>query len=453
MALVRLLPPEAYGQFGFVTTLLGFFTLYSFREFLGHTLQVRDGEPVHYQDHFTAGAVVQGVLFVLVNVIAIGLRWLPDYADASTVLHVMSVLFLLDLPAELRVKMLERDLAWRRLRTLQAIGFVSGGLASIGLALTGAGAYALLLPTMSMTVPFMYDLFVTERWKPTWAFSWDRFRPSWNFGWTRIATVSFVAAATLLESSWLTGALGFAVFGLYNRAVGLAQLVCGRVAGLLATSVYPVLTRLPAEGDSFRRASAMYLRSIGWTVVPLAALTALLADPIVHAIYGRTWTGAIVLVPLAVASVAIAALVQTTYTLLLAHGRQRACLVADAWRLAGTLLTLMFALPLGLRAFLAGGIATHAISLIVVFMFLVRARALDAGGIALALGPAMIATAPALALAFVTPGGALAQAGAFAATYVAALRVLFAGPFAELVRYLPLSHHLNRWLRFTPAIA
>ena len=453
MALVRLLPPEAYGQFGFVTTLLGFFTLYSFREFLGHTLQVRDGEAVHYQDHFTAGAVVQGILFVVVNAVAVGLRWLPDYSAASNVLHAMSLLFLLDLPAELRVKMLERDLAWRRLWTLQAIGFISGGLASIALAFAGAGAYALLLPTMLMTVPFMYDLFVTEQWRPTWAFAWERFRPSWTFGWTRIATVSFVAAATLIESSWLAGAIGFAILGLYNRAVGLAQLVCGRVAGLLATSVYPVLTRLPAESDSFRRASAMYLRSIGWTAVPLAALTSLLAGPIVHLIYGRKWTDAIVLVPFAVASVAVAALVQTAYTLLLANGRQRACLVADAWRLAGTLLTLVIALPLGLRVFIAAGVAMHAISLVMVLGFLIRARAIDLGGIALAIGPALVATTPAIVLALVTPGGALAQAAVFGATYVVGLRVLFAAPFAELVRYLPLSHQLNRWLRFTPALA
>ena len=453
MALVRLLPPDAYGQFGFVTTLLSFFTLYSFREFLSHTLQAREGEPVHYQDHFTAGAVVQASLFVVVNAIELGLRWLPHNAAERTVLHVMSVLFVLDLPSELRVKMLERELAWRRLRTLQAMGFVGGGVASIALAFAGAGAYALLLPTLVMPLPFMYDLFVVERWRPTWAFSWDRFRPSWNFGWTRIATVSFVAAATLIESAWLTGAIGFALFGLFNRATGLAQLVCGRVAGLLSTSVYPVLTRLPAESDSFRRASAMYLRSIGWTVVPLATVTSILAGPIVNAIYGRKWIDAIPLVPFAVASVAIAALVQTAYTLLLANGRQRDCLVADMWRLGGTLLTLVIALPLGLRSYLAGGALMHVISLAMVLAFLVRARAVDAAAVFMAIGPALVSASPAVALALVTPGGAIAQAAVFGVVYLIALRVLFAAPFAELVRYLPLSHQLNRWLRFTPALA
>jgi len=163
ITLVRILPAEAYGQFGFLTTLLGFFTLYSFREFLGHTLQVRGGDTVHYQDHFTAGAAVQAIVVVVVNGVALALRGMPGWAPVSTVLHAMSVLFVLDLPAEFRVRMLERDLDWRRLRSLQAVGFVAGGAASIALALTGAGVYALMLPVLIAPLPFIYDRFVVAR--------------------------------------------------------------------------------------------------------------------------------------------------------------------------------------------------------------------------------------------------------------------------------------------------
>ena len=53
-------------------------------------------------------------------VVALGLARLPDYAAVAPVLHVMSISFLLDLPSEFRVKMLERELNWRRLRLLQS---------------------------------------------------------------------------------------------------------------------------------------------------------------------------------------------------------------------------------------------------------------------------------------------------------------------------------------------
>src|SRR4051794_18331252 len=55
LTLVRILPPEAYGQFGLVTTSISFLTVPSFREILAHTMQVRDDAQTHYQDQFTAG--------------------------------------------------------------------------------------------------------------------------------------------------------------------------------------------------------------------------------------------------------------------------------------------------------------------------------------------------------------------------------------------------------------
>jgi teichuronic acid exporter len=451
ITLVRLLPAEVYGQFGFFTTLLTFFTIYSFREFLNHTLQVRGGDVVHYQDHFTAGAVVQAIVVVVVNGVAIGLRWFPAYAAVSPVLHVMSVLFVLDLPSEFRVKMLERELDWRRLRFLQGVGFVVGGLVSVALALSGVRVLALLLPTLIAPLPFIYDLFVTARWRPTWAFDWDRFRPAWRFGWTRIATVSFVSVASLTETTWLTGVLGFALLGIYGRAMGLAQLLCGRIAGLLSLAVYPVLTRLTPDTDSYRRASAMYLRTVGWAVVPLAAIFSMLAAPVVNLIYGKTWIEAIPLVPFAMAVAAVSAIAQTAYTLLLASGRQGPCLVADAWRLAGTLIALVVALPFGAAGYLVAMSALQCVSLVIVVGFLLRGRAVTPAGLLQAIVPALVSTGLAAGAASIGAAGSPVATGVvFFGVYVVALRVLFASACAELVGYLPQSGRLSRWLRLAP---
>lgn len=450
LTLVRLLPADAYGQFGFITTLLGFFTLYSFREFLGHTIQVRDEAAVHYQDHFTAGAIVQVVTCALANLTAIAFRFMPAYAPAAPALHVMSILFLLDLPSEFRVKMLERNLDWRRLRSLQAIGFVAGGVLSIALALAGAGVYALLIPSLLIPIPFAYDLFVREGWRPTWAFSWERFGPAWRFGWTRIATVSFLAVASLTESAWLAKVLGFAPFGIYGRAVGLAQLLCGRAGSLLALAIYPVLTKIEPASASFQRASALYLRAIGWTVIPAALALALLAGPIVSLLYGAAWLAAIPLVPAATAAAALGALAQTGYTLLLANGRQGQCVVADAWKLVGTIAALAVLLPFGPNMYLIGLCVIQAAIGGIVLGFLWQGGAVTATAISAGTVPAAVSATFAALVMRATPAWLPVQMAAFAVVYITALRILFAGPFAELVSHLPQATRVSRWLRFTP---
>ncbi len=458
LVLVRMLPPEVYGQFGFVTALVGFLTLYSFRELLGHTLVVREADEIHYQDHFTAGAVIQIGVFALANVVALILRSFPAYADVAPVLHVMSVLFLLDLPSELRVKMLERLLDWRRLRLLHAVGLVVSGVLSIVLAVRGWGVYALLLPTLCVPVIFAGDLWFGARWRPTWQFSWARFAPAWRFGVSRISSVSFVSGAGLLEASWLS-ALSFATFGVFGRATGLSQLLCGRIAGLLSQSVFPVLARIPPRSDSYRRAGALYLRSVAWFVVPLGVTAALLADPIVRVLYGHQWLAVIPLLPWAVAGVGLAAIVQTGYVLLLAHQQQNRCLIADIWRLAGTAAALSALAGIGMEAYLAGMALVHAVSLAMVCYWLYDGQAVSRRGLVEAVAPpvvsALLAGGVAEAVRRVALPGDLTFAAAaieatvLGVTYVTVLRLVFKQALGELIEQLPEQRRLSRllWLQ------
>jgi O-antigen/teichoic acid export membrane protein len=461
LVLVRMLPAEAYGQFGFVTAVIGFLTLYSFREMLGHTLQLRDDAQVDYQTHFTAGLAIQTAMFGVANAIAVGLRWLPAYAAAAPALHLMSLIFLLDLPSELRVKMLERLLEWRRLRLLHAIGLIISAALSIGLALRGWGVFALLLPTFLVPAPFLYDLFVVERWRPTWRFNRAGYAEAWRYGSARMLSVSFVSGAGLVESSWLVRGMGFTAFGVFGRATGLAQRSCQRIGAVVASSLYPVLTRLEPRSDAYRQASALFLRSVAWVVAPIAAICALLATEVVHLLYGGRWNDVAPLLPWAMAAGAIAALVQAAYTLLLAHQRQRECLNADIWRLAGTVMALALAFPFGLRAYLAGVTLMHLMSLAMILRWLARDRAVAWRGVARALAPAIVAALVAWAVtgSVKTLAGddarglsaPIAQGALFVSVYLLTLRVGFGDALRELVGYLPERRRLHRWLRFQEA--
>ena len=455
LVLVRLLPPEVYGQFGFVTALSGFLTLYSFREFLNHTLIVRDPSDVHYQDHFTAGVALQVGVCAAANLVALALRWIPAYADVAPVVHVMSVLFLLDLPSELRVKMLERALDWRRLRLLHAIALVACGVLSVVMALQGWGVYALLLPTLLVPIVFGYDLFGRAGWRPTFEFSRERFRPARTFGLSRISAVSFVSGAGLLEAFWLS-ALSFATFGVFGRAIGLGQLLCGRVAGLLAQATFPVLARIPTGSPGYRRASALYLRAVTWLVAPLAAGSAWLADPLVRLLYGENWLAVVPLLPWAVSGIAVAAVVQTGYTLLLAHGQQRGCLAADVWRLIGTTAALMALAGLGLTTYLAGMAAVHVVSLVMILYWLRSDEAVTTGGVTEALVPAVVGLLSAVAAAwlvgrFMAPAaGGLArpvvESVVLGLTYVGVIRLGFRRQLLEIVDELPVRERVSRLL-------
>lgn len=457
LVLVRLLAPEAYGEFGLVTSIIGFITVFSVSNFVAHTLQVKSDDEAHFQDHFTAGAVLQLGMFLVTNLVAFGLRWFPAVASVAPLVHVMSVGFILDWPTQLHCRMLERAMNFGRLRTLHAIGLTINGIAAISLAALGAGTLALLLPGLLVTLPFIWSLFVRQGWRPTWSWSWKNYAPAWRFGVTRIGSGLTVNGRQLFESSVLSAVLGFAALGILNRSLGLAQLFCYKIATQLIHAIYPVLTRVEGGVENTQRVGGLVLRSVAWTVVPTAVCFGALAGPIVEIVYGPNWIEVVPLLPWAMAWGASASLVYASYMLLLARQQPKKCLVADLLNLAGTGLSLWLCLPHGKLAYLTALVCLQGVIVVLLLFWLKGAHAVAWRGVAEALIPAFAAAASgALVATAVLRFGfglqpdnfwrAMGWGLIFLVLYLGVLRLGFVHQLSALVNYCPGRRWINRAL-------
>lgn len=456
LVLVRILEPAAYGQFGLVTSVIGFLSIFSFNNFIAHTIQVRDEADVHYQDHFTAGAVMAGTMFVVTNLVAIALRWFENYAPVATLVHVMSLTLLLEWPCELRRKMLERQFDWKRLRLLHACGLLASAVLAIGLAAAGAGVYALLVPGMTVTLPFIYDLFVRQRWRPDWTWSWANYRAAWHFGLKRIGSGMAGTGRLLIESATLVKVLGYGPLGILNRALGLAAMFCSKFASQLMYATYPILTRLNPNPENIARVNGLVLRIVAWVAIPMAAVLSALATPVVHTVYGRQWLEVIPLLPWTMLGGVLIALAQTANSLLLAQQQPTRCLIADLCVLAGTVTMLLLVLPRGIKPYLIGLATVQLAALALLSVWLCSAKALKPSGIVWAVAPPLAGAGVAwllCELARVALGAdvadfwsAVVYGSGFALLYLAALRLLFPQRLGEIVFYLPARDTIGRLL-------
>ena len=456
LVLARLLDPDAYGKFGLVMSIIGFLAIFSSNTMLQHTLQVKNDEETHFQDHFTAGGLLQLILFAIANAVALVFWRTEEYVGAAPLLHALSFTYLLEWTCEIRRKMIERQFDWMELRLLHGSGLLVSTLLAIAMAWMGAGAYALVVPGMVVTIPFIIDLFVRQRWRPTWQWSWARYRPAVSFGLTRIGAGLSEKGRLLLESGVLAAVLGFGPLGIVNRAIGLAQLACGKFATQLIYAIYPILTRLETENGKVVTAGNLVIRVVAWFVVPVACCLTVLAEPVVATVYGAKWLEVVPLLSWTMAWASIGAIVHSLYMLTLARNRPRLCLLTDILTLSATALCLWFVLPLGIVSYLGSLVAINTAKLLFLVPFLVRDSALTWPGLAQALFPSMVAAGLALLganfLGDVTVGPrdtfwpAAAWGTMFFVTYTVSLRIFFVPSLHELISYFPGRASLSRAL-------
>lgn len=458
LALVRLLPQEAYGQFGFVTSVIGFIGMFAVSNFLAYSIQVKDTEDPSFQDHFTAGAFLNTAMCLVTNIVAIALYWSTTWREVAPFLHLMSIQFLLLWPSELRRRMIERNLDWKRLRSLHALGLVLSAVLALAMAWMGMGSYALLVPGLVVNFPFIYDLFVVKRWFPNWSWSWGRYKPAFQFGMARTGSGLLHHSRILLVSSTVVGIIGFAGLGVLNRSIGLADLFCIKVSFQLVSSIYPILTRIGESNSNVARVNSLVIQVAAWIVIPIALSLAMLASQVVLVVYGNSWVEVIPLLPYAMAGGVMSVFNVTGYHLLLARKKERYCMMGDALGLIGIGISLWLALPHGMIAYLVGAILTEFLCASFILYHLWSADGLSIQDLARGVLPAVISATVAILMVTIAFTQfrlsrsdsfilAFSWGGSFFAIYALILRLFFKRRIEVLLPYIPMEVIFRRVLR------
>lgn len=459
LVLARLLDPAIYGMAGMAITVVGFIGMASFQHIVAHVLQQRPGTQVNFDEHFTAGLALNGTLFVLTNATALAVRLSPRFGHLHPLLHVLSLTFLLSVPVDLRVKMLEREQNWYRLRTVQMSAIVVSVTCAIGMAAAGAGVYALVVPGLLAMLPMTVDLFVATGWRPRLQWSYSSYRESIRFGLNRAGSNAMNGGRALLQNTLITQNAHFTGLGLFSRAEGLANMFCGRVSQQVTTALFPVVTRAEAQSEQFQRISGLVLRGVMWIVIPIGVFVGTQAEPLVHVLYGQKWLLVTPLLPLAMGSGIALSLGAAAYSLLLANNQSRLCLRSDVVAFLLAALPMVALIPLGLRTYLIGALAANSAIAVILVTLLTRSKGLVLRSLSTALlvpaVAAVVASISAYGISLMLPAGVadivtlvVAWLG-FTSAYLLALRLLFHAPLAEIVRYLPGSKFIQRLLRLS----
>ena len=455
LILVRILLPEDYGSASLAQTVLAVIYVVSFGALGISPRQLRDPDSIDWQLHFTAGAVINGALFLVTLAAAWSLTY-TRFATAALPLAIQSLVFLVEVPGLTRHRMLLAHHDWKRFRLLLLAGGLLGSIFGIAIACLGGGVWALSVQPVFSSAPTAIEFFFLAKWRPVWTFEWSRFRETALFGLNRMGSGLLGNLRQVSEQVLLAGIFSFATLGVVMRSIGLANVLAGRFGAVIAYALFPVVTRAKRGSAQFQRYSGLVLQAVVWVTVPGAALLSIEATDVVSLLYGPNWNSVTALLPLACVSVALVGVTVASNTLLLANEEQRKCLELDAFSAVLGIVLAALLVRYGEKAFLIG-LALHGVAMLALTLIcLVKSHSLTFGSLVDAFVPAMVAGAIALGAvaALGDPVAGLSwnvlrlslASAVFSVTYLLVLRLVFVRPLTLLLEVAPASPSLKRIL-------
>jgi O-antigen/teichoic acid export membrane protein len=271
--------------------------------------------------------------------------------------------------------LLNREMAFGTLFRITLASTVANQVVSITLALFGFGAAALTFGMLAANVATAVVASLSLR-------SWDHVIPSLR-EWRALASFgAYISSANIINQIGVRAPdliigrlLGYQSLGLYNRACGIVGMFSELVVAGVQAVAFPAFSGAHRAGQDVRTPYLRTVTLVSGVMLPVLAMLAILAGPIVQTLLGDQWKISASLVPLLCFGAAFDSLAPMVVPFLNATGRVAMVpRIALATRFTQLLLVAGLA-GLGLTWLAAGQIVLGVVGLLINVRFLRRAVA------------------------------------------------------------------------------
>lgn len=189
--------------------------------------------------------------------------------------------------------LLERNLNFRRLASITIAATVVGGVAGITAALSGLGAWSIVIEGLVVTALRSAILWVASDWRPRQSVDMTAVRELWGFSANLAAFNSVNFWARNADNLLIGRFVSPASLGIYSRAYSVMMIPLNQVTSTITVAMYPALARLQSDRERLRDAYLRLVSIVAFVSFPLATGLFVAARPFVLTLYGDRWVGVI----------------------------------------------------------------------------------------------------------------------------------------------------------------
>jgi O-antigen/teichoic acid export membrane protein len=217
-----------------------------------------------------------------------------SFYDEPAVLPIVAALalnFPLKAAGATHEALIQKRMNFRGLTLAQLANVVVRGGAGVVLALLGFGAWSLVLGYLIGTLVLTVALWILVPWRPRLGFTSRHSRELFTFGGILTAVDVLHGVWASLDVLVIGRVLGATALGLYAIGTRLPHLIIINLSIVASQVLFPAFTKVDAE-----RLKRVFLTSLRFTLIvgaPLAVGLAAMAEPIIVALFGDQWRGAV----------------------------------------------------------------------------------------------------------------------------------------------------------------
>lgn len=289
IVLARILAPEDYGTIALITVFTNIMQVFVDSGLGTALIQKKDADDLDFSSVFyfnlAVCLVLYGVMFAAAPLIA------AFYNDATLtpLVRVISLTIVISGVKGIQQSYVSRNMLFKRFFFATLGGTIFSAFLGIGLAYAGAGVWAIVAQQLSNAAIDTLILWLTVKWRPKKAFSWQRLKGLLTFGWKLLASALLDTVYSNLRSLVIGKLYSSADLAYYNQADKFPNVIVSNINSSIDSVLLPTMA---SEQDDHARVKAMTRRAIKtstYIMAPLMMGLAFCAEPVVRLVLTDKW--------------------------------------------------------------------------------------------------------------------------------------------------------------------
>ena len=289
IVLARLLDPELYGTIALVlvyTTILNVFV----DNGLGNALvQKKEADDLDFSSVFYFNVALCCVLYLIMFFAS---PLIADFYNDSTLtplIRVLSLTLVISGVKNIQYAYVSRTMQFKRFFFSTLGGTVGAGIIGIFMAYKGYGVWALAVQYVFNAAVDTTILWITVKWRPRRAFSWERLKGLMSYGWKLVVSALLDTGYQELRQLIIGKKYTSADLAFFNRGRQFPNLIVENVNSSINSVMFPTLSRVQDDRVRLKEMTRRAMKTSIFIMAPLMAGLAFCAEPIVRLLLTEKW--------------------------------------------------------------------------------------------------------------------------------------------------------------------
>lgn len=293
LILARLLSPDDYGIIALISIFVQVSLIIVTNGFKTSLVQKKDTDLLDFSSVFYFSLFLAGLLYFVLYISAPHIALFYNNVQITIVIRLVALQLFPQAICSVQTAYVSRCMQFKELFWSSLFSMVIEGVLSIGMALAGAGVWALVAQAMVSSVVRATVLFILVKWRPGFQFSFARIRKLLGFGSKMLGISLLDQIFESLYSAIIGKAYNTEILGIYNRGQQLPQVLSTNVEGAVAGVALPALSARNDDIATVRQAVRKITKGYTYIMIPCLLGVAAVAEPLTLILLSEKWAASI----------------------------------------------------------------------------------------------------------------------------------------------------------------